>query len=789
MASERIAAFPWRTAGLVAVLVAGFVGFFLVINHHEPVRTWLILPYLGNGLLAIGWALSCFSLGLRLMKPLSQGLCRRDVWTFAFGLGVLCFSLAVFFVGTLGLLSSWTFVLLPLVFLASGAKPLWSEGRRVWSKISKLRHFPRRRWHAPVLFAGVLAVVLLYVAGMNPTVSSFDSRWYHLPTAQRYALRGAIAPFEEGLWTASYPQLATYLFTWAFLLPFAGLFDKLVLCFHLEVVLFVATLAQIPVAVRHLVPKARVELSWVALFLFPGVFLYDSNLHTGADHIAAFWAIPIALSCYYCFKRFTFKTAIIAAAMLSGAALTKYTAILVIAGPVAFLLLWICWLLIRKVGKRRREVLVAALVGMSLLILLTGTHWFKNWMWYGDPAYPLLNKWFKPHPWNEEAAQGLAILAKVAHPATFDSAGLLEAFKVMFTFSFIHHDWRNFHGAVPVFGSLFTLLLATVPFVRKKGRIVVLSLMTMGGIFVWYLLNHYDRFLQTLVPWMAAVTAALLILLWRQGNLVRVAVSALVGLQMLWGADVPFLPTHNILGQSPLAVSLAQASSTYRKDTLRLAGFGDLYHIGRRLPPDARVLPHEFIMTLGLDRDWVTDVHQSKISYGRLRTPHAIWRSLSELGVTHVVWNQATIVRDSLAGDLAFHYFAQRQLADAPPGSSFQVGAQTVVPLTEPRPFQGPISVGVFRCVSPYKKGRYHLSQLTLPVVDPGPPPEPLGPLRKNRSGYEEDMLVVHPGCHRDASATKGYRLVAQRGPLQLFLSEETLQRGNVGQKELPRRK
>ncbi len=38
------------------------------------------------------------------------------------------------------------------------------------------------------------------------------------------------------------------------------------------------------------------RFSWVVLLLFPGVYLYDSNLHGGADHFAAFFALPIGLA-------------------------------------------------------------------------------------------------------------------------------------------------------------------------------------------------------------------------------------------------------------------------------------------------------------------------------------------------------------------------------------------------------------------------------------------------------------------------------------------------------------
>jgi len=49
-------------------------------------------------------------------------------------------------------------------------------------------------------------------------------------------------------------------------------------------------------------------------------------------------------------------------------------------------------------------------------------------------------------------------------------AGIKESLKVLLTYSFEPNDWTAFHGKVPVFGSLFTLLLFCLPFLRG-GRI------------------------------------------------------------------------------------------------------------------------------------------------------------------------------------------------------------------------------------------------------------------------------------------------------------------------------
>ena len=137
-------------------------------------------------------------------------------------------------------------------------------------------------------------------------------------------MTGSVHRFSEGFWMGAYPQLASYLYTWAFLLPVGTLFDRLELCAHVEFVLFLATLAQIPSLVRVILPRARAPLAWVALFLFPGIFLYPSNLHAGADHIAAFWTVPIAVSFWLCWRNFTLRYALLFAITLSGAVLSAW---------------------------------------------------------------------------------------------------------------------------------------------------------------------------------------------------------------------------------------------------------------------------------------------------------------------------------------------------------------------------------------------------------------------------------------------------------------------------------
>src|SRR6185369_3398562 len=96
------------------------------------------------------------------------------------------------------------------------------------------------------------------------------------------------------------------------------------------------------------------------------------------------------------------------------------------------------------------------------------------------------------------------------------------------------------------------------------------------GVFVWYWTHHQDRYLQAALPWMAAATAAVLALVWRQGVGPRVAMGALVALQIVWGLDVYFMPAHAFVSVPAKAVIdlVSRAPGKPPKDRLAFAGDG-----------------------------------------------------------------------------------------------------------------------------------------------------------------------------------------------------------------------
>jgi hypothetical protein len=752
-----------RVAVFATLLLAA--GFFAVFVHRfYPIHTWLCWRYGFAWLVVLGWLTACLSLGnLALVRLFSHTIPLRERLTFALPIGILAFGLAIFALGLLHALNTVTFFALPLAFLAAGAGLLRQtvrellRGRR-WVVALDLRA-------VPVLLLACLALAFIYFQQLDPAVFSVDVRWYHAPMAQRYALSHAIGPFKEGFWPGAWPQLLSYLYTWVFLMPKAILFDRLEICSHLEFVLLLVTLAQIPVFLRALLPEAKVGLTWTVLLAFPAIYLHDGNLHAGADHFAGFWALPIALAAHRTWHDFRPATALLSASLIGAAALTKYTAAPLAASALLVLTGRGAWLALRgcdRAGARR-----GLLVLLGGAAAITAPHWLKNWLWYGDPAYPLLRAYLPVHPWTPETTWKLATHQALNRPGALTAAGVWAALKATVTFSFIPNDWAQLHRNVPVFGSLFTLTLPCLLFVRQARRLWWVYAGSMVVVFGWYLLSHYDRYLQAILPAMAAATAGCLALCWRQGPLARLGVVLLVGLQIVWGGDVPFIRPHNeVLSEAPITVVSSFLARGFERKPNRFGLYEPLTSIGKTLPPDAVVLAHDIYKILGLDRNWVTDLGQSRISYGRLGSPAAIHAELRELGVTHLVWPTDSLTADTLASDLAFVNYAVRYGV-----GQKQLYGHTVAALPESAPTdnRSEHQVAYFSCGEPYPPGWYRLSALTLPPQNTSPQQRPERPLADG-SVAEADLIVVDESCHQSWTPPPSFVATLRRRSERLYV-------------------
>lgn len=751
-----------RQAALFVVLVAGAVLFGWIVNRQYAIQAWLFWRYAGYWVATLALCVSALSLGHVIVRKLvGRTLPALEHYAVAFSFGILGFEVLMFLAGLLHLYHWVLFFALPLLAGAPGLPSLWKMTRRYARHLRATRRSrPALRWpgYAAVAF-GCLALGMLYFEILSPENASFDSRWMHMALAEDFVASGAVHRFPDANNFATGPHFGSFLYTWAFLLPRSLLFDHMELCMHIEFAVFlITTVVGIAALVRRLVPRADPRLVWAARFLFPGVLLYDSNLGGGADHLSAMWGIPIALFLIRAWRDLKPRYCAALGVGLAGATMTKYTgALLLVPFPILAIAARSVWLAVRAARRRlqpaaRGNWYLGPLMAALAALVAAAPHWLRNIIWYGDPLYPTLAKIFTHRPWVPDAAYTHGVyMAETWHPHR-NLHGVKQTLEVLGTFSFIPNDWDQFHGKFPVFGSLFTLFILCLPFLRKTARIWGLVLWVHVGLIAWYWVHHQDRYLQAIMPVIAAATAAMLVLIWRSGrHVVRGALSLLVALQIVWGGDVYFFPTHAMSG-SPIKKVVDLLAGGFKKQFgTRLGVQGEMQALGKRLPAHAVVLLHGTHGSLGVAHPSVTDVPgwQYGLSYGYLRSFREVYDVLHAMGVTHLYYSDNARALESVASDLMFNGFANRYTS-----KRVRLGRSILATMPD-KPPSAAINdkVVVFGCPRRYNTGLYKLSDLRVPVYGPDrrrfPAPRQRASLAEaTRLLGQAGFAVVETTCH-----------------------------------------
>ncbi|HEX3596829.1 MAG TPA: hypothetical protein VHU80_17085, partial [Polyangiaceae bacterium] len=700
-------------------------------------------------------------------------------------LGLLGFVLLWSSLGALGLFNSVTFFAAPLVCLGAGAPTSIRALRRVLAhrgSLTALRQ-PSSMVGMLALAGGVLGMFFVYAPCITPQNAAFDSRWYHLAVAEHFAAAHRYTGFPDGWALGGMPFFATLVYTWGFVMPSSILFDRIELCAHIEFFVFIATIFSIPVLVRRVLPgsKGRLGATWAAIFLFPGIFLYDSSLNLGADHFAALWAVPIFLTFLRASREFAPRPSFLLGLAVGAAISTKYTAFGLGVIPGIGVFVRAITLGIRSARRHTGFEWVKSLPLMVGAILLASSHfWVKNLLAFGNPLFPFAAELFPTHPWVPESAARLAAVSPKEWMPTRDLSGVEKTLKTAFTFAFSPNDWVTFHKDWPVFGPLFTLTTPLVAFVRRPGRLVMLYVAGYLFVLIWYWTFHQDRYLQACLPWMAAGTAAVLSSIWQsRAVLPKVPCALLVSVQVASSLDIPFFPTHAMMDNTPLKAVIDMAASGF---TGRPKSFFKVYsewaQIGEKLPKDARVLLHENQTHLGIGAQTLTDQLQTGISYLDQGSPEKIYDLYEKLGVTHIVTNGRTSKSlDNFGGDVAFFNFVT-QYGERPK----TIGGHVLYRMPHSRPkshFRG--RVLWTSCAGWYKNGVYAIKALsvtprygyTLRTAD-FPPPLYATPDVESavRALPDVDAIVNNPGCFRfdaplDAS---GFVDVASRDGAEIWV-------------------
>lgn len=746
-----------RDVALATLLIGGALFFGQFVHEIYPVGDWLFWRYALYAVGSLVWALSCFAVGHRLVRSvLGRDLPFYAHVSVAFGTGVYAYGLAMFLLGAAQLYASPVFVLLPLAFLAVGGRPALRYAVERHRRVRALRRgaqLARTGIGDYALVAlGLVALGALYFLVLTPENIAYDARWKHLALAEDFVVTGGIRRFPEGWTFATRPHFSTYLYTWAFLLP-GRLFDRIEQAAHLEMIVFaVTTWFAIPAIAKAALPGRRLRWGvWAARFTFPGIFVYDSTLGGGADHIAAVFAGPIVLLTWLAWRKLDARVLGLLALQLAGAWLTKYSAaILLVVVPSLLLAGRALWLLARKLRARDRRAALGlarnAGVAVAAGLIFSAPLWLKNLLLYGDPLYPVLHAYFPSDPWFERASYAFdeGYLATRMWRPSRDWEGVKETIEALYAFSFVPNDWANHHEDVPVFGSLFTLLTPCLLLARRvPGRLWALVGLGHAALIPWYWLNHQDRYLQTLMPWLAAATAAMVVLLWREhGRLVRAGVVTLVGLQIVWGGDAYFFQTQVFVG-SPQKWVLGLFEGGYRGSRdHRFETQRPWPEVGSHLPAGSRVLLHDIDRHLGLGHQAVLDLvpWQFGIDYGAQRSPAEVHDLLTSMGVSHLYWPRSRRYdTENLAADLMFFDFVINR---AEPLAHFDLGHLAAMPETRPPETFDDATVAI-TCEEPLAPGLYRAADLWVTSYGRGEEPYP-APRVPAGSHYAAAQLLPH---------------------------------------------
>jgi hypothetical protein len=707
-----------RSALIGLVALGAFAGFALVLHAHYPIQKWLFWKYSKAALYSLFWLLSCVAAGLAIVQRLTPDLPTPGRLVQATAVGVYTCYLLQFLGGIAGWFGPVWAIALPSLMLVLGLAGSRDQLRQMWGRRKGLRSFvlgASAWWHTPILFFGVACLALLYISILAPANANFDSQWYHLGLAQGWASDGAVLRSPEGWIVEALPNMAAMLYSWGFILPGLDLFEVTMVAAHQEFLLFVVTLASIPVLVRWMVPDSNPAIGWVALFLFPSVFIYDAGLHSGNDHVAAFWAIPIFLAMTRAWDRVDWRNMLVFTVCAAGALLTKYQALTIVIGPSLFLLGRAVYLAV----KRGDDPAWKTGIGVSVVaaLLLTAPHWAKNWLWYGDPLYPALHEHLTPRPWNEDmpALIERAWKEQLRRPAGSFAEQLVETLVAGFSFSFRSFTKGRFHGQWPYFGSLFTLSLLWLPFVRGAKRTWAVVAAVQLGVFTWYYLSHIERYLQALIPLMAAILVAAIVLAWRTGWLARGPIVALVLLQVVWGGDAFFFRSHAMLRDMPFIRAARLIESGFKGNwDFRKSAFGTQQKVGQTLPPGSTILAHGSHLRVGYGAQVVTDLtgYQGAIRYGLLDSPRAVWELYRELGVDHLVWlgRKRSDPLDTIAGNLRFHEYVNNAIP-----SPATAGSLHHAPLPSTAPEAASTNVVLYAgCGSTFEPGFHRLRDMNV---------------------------------------------------------------------------
>ena len=526
---------------------------------------------------------------------------------------------------------------------------------------------------------GVIGVALLYLQCLSPTVINYDARWYHLAIAADYAREGRLVPFYADF-NKCFPQLASLIHTWDWLVPGLSTALRCALALHQELATVLWALAGVAAGAAWFAERERIPGAWAGFFLFPIVFVYDSNIGGGADHVLGLFAVPLFLATVRALEDLAIHRCALVGILTGGALLTRYQSIYLLV-PVTALVAgrWLDLTIRHRRAGVWRGPLTALAVGAAVVL----PHFLKNVIFYRNPFYPFAIDLF---PGSRPRQPDTPFLSRYlfSGDSTIPRGPFFDKLGHALSLALSGVAFRR-----PLsFGCLFTLATPLWLFVRGRRRLALGVVVVWAALVIWGMTYPVERYVQAFMPLLAAVTVALLVRAWELGGVARAGVLALVILQVVWSADIPFSDGMGRLsaGMELIRGGLAGGARG------RFEGVVPAERaIARRLPRSAVLLFHNTRLGLGVDRKVLQDLpgFQALIDSRHARTVRDLYDIYRRVGITHVVHEPENWPAFSKQEEVLFATLLARHAVDP-----FDEGPYQVFALPEaPPPIEPPYRV------------------------------------------------------------------------------------------------
>lgn len=711
--------------GVLLVCVVAFALFRRELDEVHPVKDWLfwsIARLWGYNALLFAAALSLGhlvldrGLSLRSPRPLEH-------LTHAVAVGLGLFGTSFFALGAMGLFRPWVAIGYPLVLLAVGGPGFARWAARALRK----RPAPERRSALGraisfgALAFGFCGVGVVYLPLLNPDSINFDASWCHLVVAQEFARAGKVVPF-DGDYAKNLTLFMSVVHTWGWLMPMPDDHARFTMPLHTEMGVFLFTLVGVAALVEWATASGRSRPigAWAGFFLFPAIFVYDSNLGGAADHFLAFFVAPCVLAAVRLFRRWNPRYALLLGFYAGTAMMTKYQAIYVLSGVVGVGAVMLTLRALQVLAPsilpfrlsaddrhtpRGRLFRAPLFAGLAFLASVSPI-WIRNAVFHENPFYPFAQTLFPSRPTVPDTAFYIEYYFKDwnwrPHGTLLERLG--SSLEVFFTFSVKPH--YSFTKQWPMFGVLFTVALVLLPMLGKRPRLWILGAMGSLALFAWAFTFRVDRNLQTFAPALVAFSVATLVLAFRRPAPAKLGVALVTGLQLVWGADAWFYSL-----QDKLTGTLRIITSGYSKKPR--SGFRSEFRaVHRATPPDAKILLHHFRRSLGIEREIVLDWvgQQGLITYADLGGFRALHERYAAIGITHLLHSPGGKPAPTKQDEILFHGYLRLHGVDRKRHGSFELARLAQTP---PPPDPETFHVFVER-VRHYRDGLYPLRALSV---------------------------------------------------------------------------